>query len=178
MTEDYQITYIGLGSNLDSPQQQINQALDALAQLPMSQSLMCSPWYRSKAIGPGDQPDYINAVACIHTKLSPEHLLEHLQGIENQHGRQRSIRWGARTLDLDLLLYSSHIIDTETLSVPHPEMLTRNFVIYPLCDLAPNLLFSNGRSVSDIKKSLNNEGLVRIDDININNPIACKGAQL
>ncbi len=154
--------YIGLGSNLQNPRLQIRSALHALEHTPQSEDIMCSPWYSSTAIGPGTQPDYINAVVSLQTTLTPLALLEHLQTIENLHGRQRDIRWGARTLDLDLLLYDDICMDTKTLQLPHPEILHRNFVIYPLMDLAPEFMFSNGQRIEEVAKTLSMTGLKRL----------------
>lgn len=158
----YYMAYIGLGSNLQNPQQQIHSALNALEDVPQSQGLKCSPWYKSLAIGPGDQPDYINAVACLETRLQPIELLTQLQDIENTHGRQREIRWGARTLDLDLLLYGDICLETKTLQLPHPEMLNRNFVLYPLMDIAPKLKLPSGQFIEEAAKKLSMDGLEQL----------------
>ncbi|MGB5353501.1 MAG: 2-amino-4-hydroxy-6-hydroxymethyldihydropteridine diphosphokinase [Woeseia sp.] len=132
--------YIGLGSNLDDPVAQIDKAFAALDTLKHSQLLLRSPKYGSAPLGPQDQPDYVNAVAGILTTLSPEELLAQLQAIEKQQGRVRSgERWGARTLDLDLLVYGSEVIDSPNLQVPHPRIAERNFVLLPLNDIAPEL---------------------------------------
>ncbi|MGB5579954.1 MAG: 2-amino-4-hydroxy-6-hydroxymethyldihydropteridine diphosphokinase [Woeseia sp.] len=132
--------YIGLGSNLDDPVAQIDKAFAALDTLKDSQLLLRSPKYGSAPLGPQDQPDYVNAVAGILTTLSPEELLVQLQAIEKQQGRVRSgERWGARTLDLDLLVYGSEVIDSPNLQVPHPRIAERNFVLLPLNDIAPEL---------------------------------------
>lgn len=162
----YSTVYIGLGSNLENPEAQINSALSALQTLPNSQGLQCSHWYRSKAIGPGEQPDYINAAASLETQLSPFELLHQLQRIENDHGRQRNIRWGARTLDLDLLLYGNICIDTEELHIPHPEMTNRNFVLYPLQDISPALIFPNGQSLSTVIENVSMSGIQRTTNHN------------
>jgi 2-amino-4-hydroxy-6-hydroxymethyldihydropteridine diphosphokinase len=156
--------FIGLGSNLQSPEQQINSALTALEALPHCHGLSCSPWYSSAAIGPGEQPDYINAVARLETQLAPLALLAQLQKIENDHGRQRDIRWGARTLDLDLLLYDNVCMTTKELQLPHPEMLKRNFVLYPLRDIAPDLVLPNKQHIDSAAKALSMEGLKLITD--------------
>ena len=155
----YHTAYIGLGSNLQNPHLQIRTALNELEQLPQSKQLTCSPWYSSTAVGPGDQPDYINAVAHLQTRFSPLELLEQLQQVENQHGRQREVRWGARTLDLDLLLYDDIRMDTKALQLPHPEILNRNFVLYPLMDLAPEFMLPNGQSVKEAATVLPMTGL-------------------
>lgn len=136
--------FIGLGSNLDDPAQQIQTAVAALKNTPQIQFATLSPLYRSTAIGPGLQPDYINAVVELFTTLPATALLHALQAIETQQGRIRTIRWGARSLDLDLLLYGMDTIDSVELTVPHPRMITRNFVLYPLYDLAPELILPDG----------------------------------
>ena len=104
--------YIGLGSNLDEPLVQLQQAIEALRGISGCQLLSTSAFYRSQPMGPQDQPDYLNAVASMTTSLSPEALLDTLQAIELNQGRVRDVRWGPRTLDLDLLLYGSEVIDT------------------------------------------------------------------
>ncbi len=143
--------YIGLGSNLDNPEQQVQHAVSELAQLPGTTLVSVSPFYRSKAIGLGEQPDYINGVALVSTHLSAEELLDRLQSIEHLHGRERSTqRWIARTLDLDLLLYGNYIIQTDRLQVPHPRMHERNFVLQPLLDLNPSLQLPNGNRINDL----------------------------
>ncbi|WP_445355759.1 2-amino-4-hydroxy-6-hydroxymethyldihydropteridine diphosphokinase [Microbulbifer sp. EKSA008] len=129
--------YIGLGSNLAEPGKQLRSALSAMERIPSTELLGCSSFYRSAPVGPGDQPDYINAVAALKTALSPLALLDQLQSIELSHGRERSIRWGARTLDLDILLFGESQIDEPRLQVPHPCMAERNFVLLPLSELAP-----------------------------------------
>ena len=133
-------TFIGIGSNLENPVAQVQQALNALAAIPQTRLLCCSPLYRSEPVGPPGQPDYINAVAQLETELFPDRLLAELQTIENKHGRVRTIRWGPRTLDLDILLYGDHVQDDPHLTLPHPRMHERAFVLYPLFDIAPDLL--------------------------------------
>ena len=134
------IAFIGLGSNLEQPLAHIEQAAAALNELTDTRLIAVSPLYLSKAIGPGEQPDYVNAAAAVETSLPPHQLLAQLQEIENQQGRTRGpIRWVARTLDLDLLLFGDRAIDTDDLIIPHPRMTKRNFVLYPLRDLALSL---------------------------------------
>ncbi len=142
--------FIGLGSNLNCPEEQIQNALNALSQLPDCSNLQCAPWYTSKAIGPKGQPDYINTVVSLQTTLPALDLLHALQKIENQQGRQRTIRWGARTLDLDLLLYNNTQLNTDELTLPHPEIQNRSFVLLPLYDLTPELILSDGSALSDL----------------------------
>lgn len=132
--------YIGLGSNLGDPEAQLRAALAELAELPRSRFLRASSLYRGAPMGPQDQPDFVNAVAEIETELSAERLLAELQALEARHGRVRDgPRWGPRSLDLDLLLYGEMRIDTPGLTVPHPGVPVRAFVLYPLHEIAPDL---------------------------------------
>lgn len=158
MTE---IAYIALGSNLDNPQQQVLRAITELDALPGTHITAVSPWYRSAPMGPSDQPDYINGVAKLETDLSPLPLLQALQNIEDTHQRVRQEHWGARTLDLDILLYGDQIIDHPKLQVPHPGMATRNFVLLPLADIAPQLMLPNKTSIAELLESCPSEGIVR-----------------
>jgi len=132
--------YIGLGSNLDHPERQLLQALEELDGISETRLHCASSLYTSVPMGPQDQPDYLNAVAEIRTGLAPLVLLDELQRIEDQHGRIRGQRWGARTLDLDLLLYGDQIIREQRLTVPHPGIALRAFVLKPLEEIAPGLL--------------------------------------
>ena len=127
--------FVGLGSNLDDPVSQLSRAIDAIAGLPQTSLQNISSFYSSEPVGPADQPDYINAVAELQTRLSPIQLLDELQQLENQQGRVRLQRWGARTLDLDILLYADQHIDTLRLVVPHPQMHLRRFVLLPLQEI-------------------------------------------
>ena len=151
--------YIGLGSNLDDPPRQIKRACEALSNLDCCTISLCSPLYWNAAIGPGEQPDYLNAVLQLETLLSPTALLNAMQHIENTQGRSREVRWGARTLDLDLLLFDELIIDIEQLTIPHPRLQERNFVVYPLYDIAPALRFPDGQALSELITKLPKTGL-------------------
>ena len=142
--------YIALGSNLEHPQAQLTAALQALNVLSDSRLTMVSSFYQSKPLGPQDQPDYVNAVACLETSLAPLALLDELQRIEHEQGRVRLRRWGERTLDLDILLYADHIIQSERLTVPHYDMHNREFVIVPLAEIAPNLILPNGQKLAEL----------------------------
>lgn len=128
--------FIGLGSNLDDPRQQLNTAVQALAGLPETRLLRTSHFYASKPQGPQDQPDFMNAVCLLETALSPQALLEALQTIERQQGRIKQRHWGERSIDLDILLYGDHIIQSEHLCVPHQEMAHRDFVLLPLAEIS------------------------------------------
>jgi 2-amino-4-hydroxy-6-hydroxymethyldihydropteridine diphosphokinase len=152
--------YLGLGANLDAPLQQLQQAVTALSQLPQSQLAAVSSFYGSKPMGPQDQPDYVNAVAALDTTLPAETLLNELQRIELEQGRQRKDdRWGPRTLDLDILLYGEEILATPRLTVPHYGMHQREFVLYPLQELAPQLHIPGLGALADIAKQVPRNGL-------------------
>lgn len=144
------VAYIALGSNLETPVQQLRSAIQAMAELPNTQAINVSSFYQSKPLGPQDQPDYVNAVASLETELAPLALLDALQNIENQQGRVRLRRWGERTLDLDILLYDNQIIQSERLTVPHYDMQNREFVIVPLYEIAPQLILPDGISLKDL----------------------------
>jgi 2-amino-4-hydroxy-6-hydroxymethyldihydropteridine diphosphokinase len=132
--------YVGIGSNLDKPASQVRTAFAALLSLPDSGFARCSPLYRSAPMGPSDQPDFMNAVAVILTRLEPRDLMRRLQDIENAQGRRRDTpRWGPRVLDLDLLVLGSLVVDEPDLHIPHPGIAERNFVLFPLADLAPHM---------------------------------------
>ncbi len=153
--------YIGLGSNLAEPVAQIRQACEALKQLPDSRLLACSSLYSSPPMGPPDQPDYINAVAALETRLSPHALLAELQAIEQSQGRVRERRWGARTLDLDLLIYGDRQINDELLTVPHAGLPERAFVLYPLQEIAPMLEIPGQGALADLVAGCPKSGLKR-----------------
>lgn len=155
--------YIGLGANLDEPVAQLQQAVQALKQLTQSTLVAVSGFYGSKPMGPQDQPDYINAVAAIDTTLTAEQLLDALQQIEQQQGRKRKAeRWGPRTLDLDILLYGNHIIATERLTVPHYGLRVREFVLYPLHEIAPELNLPDGTVLSSLLAQVSQNGLQKL----------------
>ena len=156
-------TYIALGSNLDDPRQHIRQALVELSQLPETHLLTNSRYYRSSPLGPADQPDFINVVALLETQLSAHDLLIALQGIEQRHGRVRRQHWGPRTLDLDILLYGQEVIATVELRIPHPEIAKRNFVLFPLAELAPELVFPGGQTLQELLSKHSWEGLEVLD---------------
>ena len=139
--------FIGLGSNLDDPKQQLRQAFSELKQLPHTDLVRHSQLYRSDPVGPEGQPDYINAVAQLSTQLRPEALLDQLQALEQAHRRIRQQHWGPRTLDLDILLFGNLQLDSPRLTIPHPHMTERSFVLHPLKEIAPSLVFLDGRTI-------------------------------
>ena len=157
--------YIALGSNLDNPKKQLREAVAALEILPGSKLQRVSSIYRSAALGPGNQPDYLNAVALLTTDLSPLLLLNALQSIERQQGRVRDIVWGPRTLDLDLLLYGDQRIEAPRLNIPHPRMQQRNFVLYPLREISDtNLALPDGTDLDTLLQQCPADGLLKTPD--------------
>ncbi|WP_262508897.1 2-amino-4-hydroxy-6-hydroxymethyldihydropteridine diphosphokinase [Ursidibacter maritimus] len=150
--------YIALGSNLENPLEQLQQAVRSLQTFAINLSV--SPFYGSKPLGPQDQPDYVNAVVKFDTDLTAIELLDKLQSIENEQGRVRLRRWGERTLDLDILLYDAQQIQTERLTVPHYDMHNREFVIVPLYDLTPDLQLPNGQKLSELCQQFKNHQMV------------------
>ena len=157
--------YIGLGSNLSDPLRQLRRAVQALAQLPASRLIAQSRLYRSRPLGPQNQPDYLNAVAALDTELAADELLRQLQAVEQGQGRVRgALRWGPRTLDLDILLYGDAVIDSSRLKVPHPGLAQRNFVLYPLYELAPDLILPDGRALRGLRDACSPDGLEPLPD--------------
>jgi 2-amino-4-hydroxy-6-hydroxymethyldihydropteridine diphosphokinase len=156
--------YIGLGSNLAGPRDQVERGLGALARLPSSQLRSRSHLYRSAPWGVRDQPEFVNAVAAIQTELSPPALMQAMLAIEREFGRERSgDRWGPRILDLDLLLYDDRIIDEPGLRVPHPHLHERAFVLLPLAEIAPGLQIPGRGSISDLVAQVDVSGCHRLE---------------
>lgn len=156
--------YIGLGSNLAEPRNQLQSALAAIAALPCCQLVATSAFYASDPLGPADQPRYVNAVAAVDTTLEPLQLLDALQRIEQEQGRVRKAeRWGPRTLDLDILLFGNRLLAEERLTVPHYHMHARAFVLYPLAEIAPDdLQLADGRSLASLLANCPYIGLERL----------------
>ena len=143
------LAYIALGSNLNNPVEQIHLALAALKKIPETHLIIHSHLYHSKPLGPQNQPDYINAVAALETQLEPIELLNILLEIEKQQGRIRTHeRWGARILDLDIILYDNIVLNTPELTLPHPGLPVRNFWLYPLLEIVSDLILPDGTSLS------------------------------
>jgi 2-amino-4-hydroxy-6-hydroxymethyldihydropteridine diphosphokinase len=150
---------IGLGSNLGDSRSILTSVIDRLRSCPQIELIAVSSWYPTAPIGP-PQPDYLNGCAMLETSLEPLDLLNLLHSIESEFGRVRQERWGARTLDLDLLLYDDLIIDLPTLQVPHPRMLERAFVLVPLSEIAPNAIEpKSGQSIAILCKQLEQLGV-------------------
>jgi 2-amino-4-hydroxy-6-hydroxymethyldihydropteridine diphosphokinase len=158
------LVYIGLGSNLEYPLGQLKSALKSLGQYDNIRLLRHSSAYQSRPMGPSDQPDYTNAVALLETSLAAEDLLSVLQRIELEQGRVRkSEQWGPRTLDLDILLYGMDCIRTERLTVPHYGMKEREFVLYPLAEIAPSLIFPDGQTLQQALEDCPLNGLRKLE---------------
>ncbi|HSS64133.1 MAG TPA: 2-amino-4-hydroxy-6-hydroxymethyldihydropteridine diphosphokinase [Gammaproteobacteria bacterium] len=155
--------FIALGSNLDDPLKRIDAAFLALSELPATQLSKRSPSYRNRAVGPGRQPDFINAVAKLATDLDPHVLLDAIQDIERAQGRERDAeRWAPRIIDLDILLYGDCEMDNGRLTLPHPEMHRRRFVLQPLSDIAPDLEIPGHGSLRDLLRRAPAHELIRI----------------
>jgi 2-amino-4-hydroxy-6-hydroxymethyldihydropteridine diphosphokinase len=157
--------FIGLGSNLDNPREQVIAAFRELAETDGIRLLARSSLYLSEPLGPQDQPDFINAAAVIETSLDPLSLLEVLLTIEQKHARKRERHWGPRTLDLDLLLYDDERIQHPDLTVPHPAIAERSFVLLPLREIAPELVIPGLGSVSSLLQQLGNPVLEIAKDV-------------
>lgn len=154
------VVYIALGSNLADPLQQVESALAALKQIPHSRFQRGSRFYRSKPLGPQNQPDYLNTIVELWTDLEPEQLLDETQAIELNQGRVRkNERWGPRTLDLDILFYGNQTINSPRLVVPHYDMKNREFILYPLAEIAPDLVFPDGTPLAELLLTIPRNGL-------------------
>lgn len=162
------VCYIALGSNLNNPQQQLNAAKIAIDKISKTKILMCSSLYKSEAItlNGETQADYINAVIQIETDLAAEALLDELQFIENQQGRVRERRWAERTIDLDIVLFGNQQIETERLTVPHGEIKNRNFVLYPLYQISPELKFADNLNLKDLLPAVSDQRLHKLGEFN------------
>lgn len=152
------LCYLALGSNLDSPERQLRRAIATLKKLPCSQLIQAAPIFHSKAWGRKSVPDYCNTVIELRTRLLPQQLLWHCHKIEHQSGRLRRVRWGARTLDIDILLYDDQTINTPTLSIPHPRMEQRDFVLVPLMEIAGGEFQIRGVKLSTLIERLTKAG--------------------
>lgn len=157
------VAYVGLGANIGEPRRQIEAAIAELEKLPDTNSVLASRLYRSAPVGYPDQPDFLNAVARIDTGLDPEALLGHLQEIEKRHGRERPFAGAPRTLDLDLLLYGEQTIASTRLTVPHPRMHERAFVLMPLLEIAPEAAIPGRGRAGELLAGCADQFVERID---------------
>lgn len=156
----WQPAYIGVGSNLDDPRSQVLRACSALAQVPATRVVLVSRLYSSPPLGPVAQPDFVNAVAGVLTQLDPHTLLMQLRAIEAAFGRpDRHAKWGPRVIDLDLLVFGCERRSGPELTVPHPGVVERNFVLYPLADIAPDLEVPGLGRVAELKGRVASTGL-------------------
>ena len=156
------IAYVGIGSNLDEPENQVEQALLELDRLPRSRVVGRSSLYRSAPVGFAGQPDFINAVARLETGLPADRLLSDLQEIESRHGRTRSFANAPRTLDLDLLLFEKLQLRTPRLTVPHPRMHERAFVLKPLVEISPELSIPGLGPAKDFLEKVENQTVEKL----------------
>jgi 2-amino-4-hydroxy-6-hydroxymethyldihydropteridine diphosphokinase len=156
------IAYVGLGSNLADPVTQVVQALAALAALPQTRVIKRSSLYRSAPVGYLDQPDFINAVAQIETGLAPRALLDALLALELECGRTRAFQNAPRTLDLDVLLYDDLVHHEHGLTVPHPQMHRRAFVLQPLLEIAPDCIIPGVGTAADAMAACAGQQLERL----------------
>jgi len=154
--------YVALGANLGNPRATVLAAFAALANLPESRVARCSSLYRTAPVGILSQPDFVNAVALLETTLAPEALLDSLLDIEARFGRIRRERNGPRTLDLDLLLYDDIELDLPRLTLPHPRLHLRAFVLLPLAEVAPDLAIPRRGSLAAWLPAVANQGIVRL----------------
>lgn len=157
--------YLGLGSNLDAPLGNLRSARKAISNEPRICEIAFSSFYQSPPMAGMNQPDYINAVMAIETDLPALELLATMQKIENQHGRIRSQRWGARTLDIDILLFGDEILDLPDLKIPHYGIAERAFVLQPLFEIAPDLEIPTLGKLSDLVARCPLNGLERLSDV-------------
>jgi 2-amino-4-hydroxy-6-hydroxymethyldihydropteridine diphosphokinase len=158
--ERWQPAYVGAGSNLSEPRSQVLTALTRLAQLPRTRLTLTSRLYASRPFGPIVQPDFVNAAAGLLTQLPPQALLDELRGIEAAMGRPAErLRWGPRIIDLDLLSYGRERRGDPVLTLPHPGIVERNFVLYPLAEIAPDLELPGLGRVAELKTRVTTEGL-------------------
>lgn len=154
--------YIALGSNLQDPASQVKKAFAALQQLPQTRLIRCSSLYHTPPVGYDNQPDFINAAAQLETTLQPEALLQALLAIETGFGRERPFPNAPRVLDLDLLLYDDLRLQTPTLTLPHPRMQERGFVLFPLAEIAPEAHIPGQGRVIDLLEKLPPQGVEKL----------------
>ena len=143
------LAYLGLGSNLGDRRANIERALELLGEEPTIKVIRVSSFYETEPVGYTDQPDFINAVACVETELPPRELLRAIMSVETKMGRVRTIRWGPRVIDIDILMYDDQQVDEEGLQIPHPRMMERKFVLEPLAEIAPDLVLPGGKTAGE-----------------------------
>jgi 2-amino-4-hydroxy-6-hydroxymethyldihydropteridine diphosphokinase len=151
--------YVAIGSNLKSPRERVLEATERMSALATSRVVLRSRLYLTRPMGPQDQPDFVNAAVGLLTQLSPRELLAGLQDIECRMGRDRRQRWGPRVIDLDLLWMVDSAVDEPSLTLPHPGVSSRNFVLYPLSDIAPTINIPGHGIVLDLKRDADGDGI-------------------
>jgi 2-amino-4-hydroxy-6-hydroxymethyldihydropteridine diphosphokinase len=157
--------YVGLGANLEEPAMQLQAALGHIAGMSDTRLVAVSPFYRSRPMGPQDQPAYVNAVAGLLCSLDPLVLLNHLLAIEETMGRLRDgERWGPRIIDLDLLMYGAKTLQDDRLTLPHPGVHERSFVLYPLADIAPTISIPGRGRVELLRAAMSADGIERLEE--------------
>jgi 2-amino-4-hydroxy-6-hydroxymethyldihydropteridine diphosphokinase len=157
------VAYLALGSNQQDPRAQLSNAIEAIKKLPRTEWLQGSSWYQTAPVGRLDQPDFLNAVCAIRTELAPEALLDELFNIEQRQGRVRgNEKGGPRNVDLDLLLYGDLRVSSERLTLPHPRMHERAFVLVPLFEIAPDLLIPGVGEVASLKQAVGPQRIQRV----------------
>jgi 2-amino-4-hydroxy-6-hydroxymethyldihydropteridine diphosphokinase len=159
MTSLWRPAYVAIGSNLNHPQTRVLEAFERLAALPATGSVLRSSLYETRPMGPQDQPCFVNAAAGLLTQLTARELLDGLLRIEQAMGRNRQERWGPRVIDLDLIWMLGEPIEEPGLTVPHPGVSTRNFVLYPLADIAPTLAIPGHGIVSELARRAGDDGI-------------------
>jgi 2-amino-4-hydroxy-6-hydroxymethyldihydropteridine diphosphokinase len=154
--------YIALGSNLEDPASQVNAGFAALSSLPVTRLIAQSALYRTAPVGYAEQPDFINAVAAVETALSPRALLDALLAVERSHGRLRTFPNAPRTLDLDVLLYGDLQLQENGLTIPHPRMHERAFVLVPLAEIAPQCVIPGRGAAAELLRAIDIGGVTRL----------------
>lgn len=163
MSVQWTPVYVGVGSNLAVPLLQVTRGLNELATLEKTHLIMQSSLYRNKPMGPQDQPEYVNAVAALLTQLDSLHLLRALKALEKSLGKQQPVqRWGPRLIDFDLLMYGEQRLQTEELTLPHPGIAERNFVLLPLAEIAPEVVVPGIGRVKTLAARASSDGIVRV----------------
>jgi 2-amino-4-hydroxy-6-hydroxymethyldihydropteridine diphosphokinase len=163
MIRHWRPAYVAIGSNLDSPRERVLEACERIRELPATRLESLSHLYRTRPMGPPKQPDYVNAAAGLLTEITARELLEALLGIEQRMGRERCERWGPRVIDLDLLWMVGPALEEPGLTLPHPGVSMRNFVLYPLSDIAPTLDIPGHGRVLDLKVRSGADGISRLE---------------
>jgi 2-amino-4-hydroxy-6-hydroxymethyldihydropteridine diphosphokinase len=159
MSSLWRPAYVAIGSNLNDPHDRVLEALERMSALPATRSVLRSHLYLTRPMGPQDQPQYVNAAAGLLTQLTARDLLTGLLGIEQSMGRIRRERWGSRVIDLDLVWMVDSTVEEPGLSVPHPGVSRRNFVLYPLADIAPTMNIPGHGVVLDLKAAVGGDGI-------------------